>query len=286
VLCKKPFVQIATPFPCGQCLPCRINRRRLWTHRIMLESLKHAKNCFVTLTYSPEELPEDLSVSPEDLRNFFKRLRFAVDPVRIRYFAVAEYGDETQRPHYHAAIFGLGSEDSEKIELAWNRGYCSVGTLTKDSAQYVAGYVTKKMTKSDDPRLKGRYPEFARMSLRPGIGAPAVADVAKALSTARGAPILESHSDVPCFLQHGNKQMPLGRYLRGKLRDALPNGAALKEAGNHAFAKRVQEMWQEYDRAAETRVPRTKKQLLQENSQKVLNYEARYNIFSKKRGTL
>ena len=47
----------AVPFGCGQCLPCRVNKRRLWTNRIMLESMCHDDNAFVTLTYNDDNIP-------------------------------------------------------------------------------------------------------------------------------------------------------------------------------------------------------------------------------------
>lgn len=83
---------------------------------------------------------------------------------------------------------------------------------------YVAGYVTKKMTKKDDPRLEGRHPEFARMSLRPGIGYGMLFDVA---STILEHNLEVQMVDVPMVLQHGKIQYPLGRYLRRNLRKLI-----------------------------------------------------------------
>lgn len=89
-----------------------------------------------------------------------------------------------------------------------------VGQLTEQSAQYIAGYVVKKMTRPEDKRLFGRGPEFARMSLRPGIGAHAIPDVASVMMQYK----LENRGDVPVGLRHGPKERPLGRYLRRQLR--------------------------------------------------------------------
>ena len=194
MICKAPISVKGEVFRCGQCMPCRIKRRREWTHRLVLESLDHVESVFITLTYSDDNLPEDGSVCPRDTQLFMKRLRKRIDPRRVRFFLVGEYGDETQRPHYHAALFnypkcrkgqsrynkkGLNCcEWCQIIEDAWKLGNIYVGDLNAHSAQYIAGYTTKKMTKADDERLNGRHPEFARMSNRPGIGANAAHDIA------------------------------------------------------------------------------------------------------------
>lgn len=230
MLCKKPFMKGTLAFGCGQCMPCRITRRRIWTHRMMLEALKASDSCFITLTYSDEYLPSNGSLVPDDAHYFIDRLRKrivywsefnGIEPVRIRYFLVGEYGDQNNRPHYHAAIFGIGREFSNAIAAAWGKGFTYTGDLTKDSASYIAGYVTKKMTKKDDPRLGGRFPEFARMSNRPGIGALAIDDIKKLLTTTVASVYLKENNDVPLSLNHGSRSMPLGRYLRSKLRVAL-----------------------------------------------------------------
>lgn len=246
--CPNPTVE---GFPCRACDACKINDRRLWTNRILLESALHSSSVFVTLTYDDDHLPETQtaigSLSPDDLKNFWKKLRKSISPKKIRYYAVGEYGDETFRPHYHAIVFGYpscewgGTRKSSKvccgpcevIKSAWGKGHIELGDLTPESAQYCAGYTLKKMTKDDDPRLqRGNsflHPEFSRKSLKPGLGAgmiPYLAAIPFSLD-----PVTD---DVPSSVTHGKKTLPLGRYLRQRWRTHLgrekqqPKNAALQ----------------------------------------------------------
>lgn len=248
MLCRKPFMLGVMPCGCGQCMPCRINRRRLWTSRLLMESVKAVGSCFVTLTYGQENMPEGASLVPKECQDWLKRIRMAVDPVRLRYFLVGEYGDQTDRPHYHAALFGIdalgaGGDDGRGgvVRETWGKGHTFVGELTPESAGYVAGYVTKKMTKKDDGRLNGRFPEFARMSLRPGIGAGAMEDFAVALRSSAGDLFVNENGDVPSSYRSGRSFMPLGRYLRRVLRKKLGgSGDAPSEAvKKYSLALRV-----------------------------------------------
>jgi len=242
MLCEKPYQQGGQVFSCGGCLPCRINRRRIWAHRLELEALNHKASIFLTLTYASQNLrsrsgikvPECpqtetlASLQPDDLRNWLKRYRKAIAPKRIRFFAVGEYGHETWRPHYHVALFGIGpcwnlqtkkragrSIASEccpvcrVLQSTWNMGDIDAGVLEPNSCAYIANYVTKKLTSDDDQRLAGRHPEFARMSNRPGIGKEAMHEVAST--------VLSYETELPSSLRHGKKQKPLGRYLRNQL---------------------------------------------------------------------
>lgn len=222
-------------FGCGQCMPCRFNKRREWTHRLMLEANLHSDSAFVTLTYRFTEMNENGQpvVVPKHTQDWLKRLRKEIYPRKVRYFLVGEYGSETQRPHYHVALFGYpscsrgfttysrgGDEPNcclhcKLIHRTWKLGRVAVGSLERESAQYIAGYTTKKMTQADDVRLEGRHPEFARMSLRPGIGADFVPHIAQAMVHHA---LEQSEGDVPVTLRHGMKELPLGRYLRKKLR--------------------------------------------------------------------
>lgn len=74
------------------------------------------------------------------------------------------------------------------------------------------------MTAPDDERLEGRLPEFARMSLRPGIGLGMMHELASKLLEHK---LDEKMIDVPMSLKHGGKPYPLGRYLRRKLRTMI-----------------------------------------------------------------
>lgn len=222
MLCKKPFMKGGLiPFPCGQCSPCRVNRRRIWSHRIVLEAAKHAESWVANLTYDPEHLPEGGCLKKEDVQLFLKRLREAVFPVRFRYFCVGEYGEQFGRPHYHCILFGLpwSTEMHQTVLRAWGNGSMVPGLMSWQTAEYVGGYVNKKLTKKDDPRLCGKPPEFSLMSLKPGIGAAAMTDVAQTLLTEQGSKLIAQTGDVPTTLGHGRKQFPLGRYLRRRLRD-------------------------------------------------------------------
>lgn len=231
MLCRSPWQQGEALFPCGQCVPCRINRRRVWTHRIMLESLNHERNAFVTLTYEDENIPRTKdglgSLRSKDVQLWLKRIRKSIEPAKVRFYVVGEYGDVTWRPHYHAALFGYPScefgvtrhqdqccPQCDLVRKSWGMGHVSVGDLTIKSAAYVAGYVTKKLTREGDIKLQGRAPEFARMSLKPGIGGDALWEVASEL-LALG---LDRKGDVPRTLRHGARELPLGRYLQRRLR--------------------------------------------------------------------
>lgn len=152
----------------------------------------HDYSSFVTLTYEDND---KYSLDYRDFQLFMKRLRKALGPVR--FYMCGEYGERGLRPHYHALLFGVFFDDrylwrrspsgfdlyrSNLLEETWSLGHCEVGDVSYESAGYVARYCLKKVT---GERAEDHYtrvvaetgevvqvePEFARMSLRPGIGA-------------------------------------------------------------------------------------------------------------------
>lgn len=188
------------PIPCGKCIGCRLEKARQWAVRCVHEAQMYPENSFITLTYNNENLPKDRNIQKRDLQLFFKRLRKALSPKEIRYYACGEYGDKMGRPHYHACLFNHDFEDkimlrtgkvkpsglskfkptrnhalytSPVLEKIWKKGFVTIGELTFDSAGYVARYVTKKITGPPAAEhYQGRTPEFALMSRMPGIGKP------------------------------------------------------------------------------------------------------------------
>lgn len=199
---KSAFDIEMSEVPCGQCIGCRIDRSRQWALRCVNEASLWSRNCFITLTYSPENYPVDGSLDYRDFQKFMKRLRkrfkgvdFQLKNGRleqpIRFYCCGEYGELLNRPHFHACIFNFDFDDkylwsirngvplyrSPSLEELWPFGFSTIGDVTFESAAYVARYICKKITGAmaneyyADPETGViRTPEFTRMSNREGIG--------------------------------------------------------------------------------------------------------------------
>lgn len=314
------------PCPCGKCIPCLINRKRLWKHRLLLESYCHEKSAFVTLTYNDDhlhyrndksgEILLQPSLRPKDLRNFLKRLRKAIAPQRVRFYAVGEYGDKSFRPHYHLALFGYepcwyGETRKQRhadgksccppcdaIFTSWKHGGIDNATLENDSAAYIAGYVTKKLTNPNDDKartlLAGRHPEFARMSNRPGIAANSLDIIADTLLSQYGPFMLTEHGDVPVSLLHGGVPYPLGRYLRQKLRRKINAAEIVDHETGELKYEAKEKTYQAYTKEmldlllAALKNPETKKEVTTlknlikaRDAQKILNIETKHDLTKK-----
>lgn len=188
---KRPSTEAQTlfdlsPFKCRRCLGCHVDRQKEWACRITHEAQMSSRSCFVTLTYNDLYLPQGRvsgSLDKTDLQRFFKRLRKLLAPQTVRFFAVGEYGDLGNRPHYHFILFGedfrLGSKQWRNnswihpdLSSTWGKGHVQVDPVTLSSAAYVAGYVNKKLYGLEaSDHYEGRTPEFATMSKSPGLGA-------------------------------------------------------------------------------------------------------------------
>lgn len=171
-----------------------------WAIRLHHEAtLDPANNAFITLTYSDEHLPKNSSLVKRDTQKFIKNLRNL--GLKFRFFLCGEYGDKTQRPHYHAVILGHGfhsdkkhSSDSKSgyplfkskiLSEAWeNKGFADIGSVTPTSTAYTARYILKKQVgyaalhhyntidQETGEITQERIPEYTGMSLIPGLGTP------------------------------------------------------------------------------------------------------------------
>lgn len=173
--------------PCGQCIGCRLERSRQWAVRCVHEASLYERNCFVTLTYNEDALPDNAGLRYRDFQLFMKRLRKNGPSKMVRFFMCGEYGENFGRPHFHACLFNVDFPDkvflfeassggrvyrSACLERFWPHGFSSLGDVTFQSVAYVARYVMKKVTGEDAQEHYGRRrPEFCQMSRRPGIGA-------------------------------------------------------------------------------------------------------------------
>lgn len=205
--------------PCGQCISCRIDRSKSWALRCMHEAQQYDSNCFITLTFNDENINKTGTLIKSDFQKFMKRLRKKFKGhagvkkddgtlhYPIRFFHCGEYGSQLGRPHHHACLFNFDFDDKElwsvrdnvslyrscSLEQLWPFGFSTIGSVTFESCAYVARYITKKISCSDQKyyetqeeyyERKHHYsrtdestgelipiePEYITMSRRPGIG--------------------------------------------------------------------------------------------------------------------
>lgn len=190
--------------PCGKCIGCRLDYTRSWADRMMLElsTTPDQKACFVTLTYSPENVPycfdEDndpdhlspvsMSLEKRDFQLFMKRLRFYFSEKKIRFLGCGEYGSSTLRPHYHLILYGISADDFSDLRLLkinnlnqalytsdilrdiWSNGHVSISNVSYNTCAYVARYNLKKSYGIDSKPSDFALDPFILMSRRPGIG--------------------------------------------------------------------------------------------------------------------
>lgn len=244
--CSAPYFSTHNgAYACGRCAHCLSVRRRTWAGRIILESFAHpVGSVFCTLTYDRDVF----TLSIRDVQLWLKRLRKRVGKVRI--FYCGEYGELTQRPHYHAVVFGLPfcrggpvekygkgfrcrCQTCDLVRDTWGQGFTSVGNFSERRAMYIAGYVMKRMTHRLDPRLEGREPEFARMSLNPGIGKVSIGKLV--------ALVQRYEKVVPGGYELGGRLLPLGRYLRRQIAKEACGGDARREKAVLGVGERISE---------------------------------------------
>lgn len=175
---EPPGSREALQLPCGSCIGCRTSAARQWSLRCQLELQIHDTATFTTLTYEDEKLPPTLR--RRDLQLFLKRLRKRLDSRRLRFFAAGEYGEQNNRPHYHAILYGARENDSDLIHDTWGAGFTQTVNATPAAIAYTAGYCAKKITwrlQADQEQIDYRtgevyrwQPPFLQMSRNPGIG--------------------------------------------------------------------------------------------------------------------
>lgn len=184
-------------FPCGQCLNCKINRRRDWQSRLLLEAASHKYAAFATFTFEDRGIRTILRRS--DVKWLMRQLRFHYPS--LRHFTAAEYGDKFGRAHYHCALFSDVPLLESVIRSCWPFGSVDVGNVEPSSLDYMLGYILKDK-KAIPWAVESRFPEFRAFS--PGMGKFAISH------------LLIDGCILPREFRVFNRKWPIGRYLRDR----------------------------------------------------------------------
>lgn len=189
--------------PCGKCELCA--KRRITEHvfKLVAESnYSTSLTWYITLTYKRSTEPED-GAQKRDIQLFMKKLRskavreYGDEGKGIRYYCVAEYGENTHRIHYHMLLFNVPKEWDDDRQIydevnpntgeivigkngkpfmcykmqnviweCWADGFVMCEPLqTQKGVRYVAKYVGKGSKTPD-----GKNPTFWTGSGKPGLG--------------------------------------------------------------------------------------------------------------------
>ena len=228
---------------CGHCTACHIEYQNYWRLRAVYEMQKHDWNLWCALTYDDVHLSlqnleyeQDVrfshlgrlgkidSLEKDEMKLFWKRLRKALAPMRIRYMQCGEYGDRFGRPHYHAIIFGLSPDHpifKGFLYVPSRKGY--VGHLpqwpfgefwfsSKPADEKNAAYLAKYIHKKKTGKMKRVYEEqninseFFSVSNRPGVGSEVIDENAK---------YFFNHP----YVQVNGRKMNMPRYMVERLND-------------------------------------------------------------------
>ena len=140
--------------PCRKCSLCRKKLANEYAIRCVCESqYSQTFPLFVTLTFSPENCPED-GVKKEDVQLYIKRLRSRLeydgyDISKLRYIYCGEYGRQHGLPHYHIIFwnFPFMKDYMDVINYCqetWSYGNMRVKRCNYGSIYYVLKYMRKK----------------------------------------------------------------------------------------------------------------------------------------------
>lgn len=209
--CFKPLAAFETPagvilfrnptadsvplrLPCRRCMGCRMTYSSHWIQRGLCELAMHDQaDChFLTATYAPEHMPEHGDLVYSHWQKFARKVRKELGP--FRFMVTGEYGEKTDRPHFHAHIYGLRLDDlqvagrgtqgdtlfeSPALEEIWGKGIARIGEINPTTLGYTTGYALKDTGAHDDKNYEIVLPNgevyqkrrpFMRTSRKPGIG--------------------------------------------------------------------------------------------------------------------
>jgi len=117
---------------------------------------KNGLDRLLTLTYRPDDLPDDLGGVWKDIERFRRRL-FAITG-KIPLVCVVEQGEQSGRLHVHVAVGQY--LDRAMVAEAWSRGFIDIrkikagGSGKRERCRRAAGYISKYVTKDGGTELR------------------------------------------------------------------------------------------------------------------------------------
>ena len=185
--------------PCGKCAECIHDYYSYWATRGYYELLNWKESYFVTFTYDENHLPKNRSLNKKYFQKFIKKVKrnyVSTKEHPIRQIYCGEYGEQTQRPHYHAILFNISLSDlvesrrsdqgylcydSPRLRSLWGNGNIEISEATPATIAYLFKYVLKKKSRkerkkpltliSNTGETYDVEHEFIEASRNPGIGA-------------------------------------------------------------------------------------------------------------------
>lgn len=133
-----------------------------WRTRLLLEQKGSGASFNVVLTFDNEHYPSDRENLKDYLTCFWKRIRRAisysesklqktgvkVDPLKLKYFQISEFGSKFGRLHVHVCLFASRfihvCTMRRLIEEKWGYGYTYVRYLEPRHNFYNTKYITKR----------------------------------------------------------------------------------------------------------------------------------------------
>jgi len=79
----------------------------------------------------------------------------------FKYFAIGEYGPETNRPHYHLITFNFHPETLRNLDNIWKKGHTSFSPGKGSRMAYVAKYL---IDKNEQDEKSDKHPIFRVLS--------------------------------------------------------------------------------------------------------------------------
>lgn len=189
--------------PCGKCHSCRKQKANAWRLRLNSEFEKYPNSVFITLTFNNEYLRRFKYEPNRAVRLWLDRIRKRLGK-QVRHFVIGEYGETTNRFHYHGILFDVPDNFTvDTLSETWQYGFCYIGWCTKKTITYILKYITKV----DD---SGKTVKIPRIVASKGLGVHFVEQYRNEPLKTRKMP----------FLTVGNgAKIPLPRYIKQKMFD-------------------------------------------------------------------